>query len=160
LKDYGAAIFFQVPCVRKILTRRRIGFHYSLRLWLREEGIAMFGLKKTRLRCGFCGCTDKQAARMLGSASGRYICDACVSTCNEILAATPEATAQPGGASDAQLLSCVRACEASVAALRSLQKSRVDLLRKREVSWAAIGEALGVSRQAAWERFSGERTKA
>jgi ATP-dependent Clp protease ATP-binding subunit ClpX len=30
----------------------------------------------------------------------------------------------------------------------------VDTLRQREVSWAAIGEALGVSRQAAWERFS------
>jgi hypothetical protein len=30
----------------------------------------------------------------------------------------------------------------------------VDILRQREVSWAAIGEALGVSRQAAWERFS------
>jgi ATP-dependent Clp protease ATP-binding subunit ClpX len=30
----------------------------------------------------------------------------------------------------------------------------VDELRKREVSWAKIGEALGMSRQAAWERFA------
>jgi biotin operon repressor len=30
----------------------------------------------------------------------------------------------------------------------------VDTLRSREVSWADIGEALGVSRQSAWERFS------
>jgi hypothetical protein len=30
----------------------------------------------------------------------------------------------------------------------------VDTLRQREVSWATIGEALGVSRQAAWDRFS------
>jgi hypothetical protein len=28
-----------------------------------------------------------------------------------------------------------------------------DILREREVSWAAIGEALAVSRQAAWKRF-------
>jgi hypothetical protein len=30
----------------------------------------------------------------------------------------------------------------------------VDLLRTREVSWADIGAALGVTRQSAWERFS------
>ena len=28
-----------------------------------------------------------------------------------------------------------------------------DILREREVSWAAIGEVLAVSRQAAWKRF-------
>jgi hypothetical protein len=32
----------------------------------------------------------------------------------------------------------------------------VDTLRAREVSWARIGEALGMTRQSAWERFSGE----
>jgi ATP-dependent Clp protease ATP-binding subunit ClpX len=30
----------------------------------------------------------------------------------------------------------------------------VDTLRKREVAWSEIGKALGISRQAAWERFS------
>ena len=29
----------------------------------------------------------------------------------------------------------------------------VDILREREVSWATIGQALAVSRQAAWKRF-------
>ena len=29
----------------------------------------------------------------------------------------------------------------------------VDILREREVSWAIIGQALAVSRQAAWKRF-------
>ena len=28
-----------------------------------------------------------------------------------------------------------------------------DILREREVSWATIGQALAVSRQAAWKRF-------
>jgi ATP-dependent Clp protease ATP-binding subunit ClpX len=32
----------------------------------------------------------------------------------------------------------------------------VDTLRERQVSWARIGEALGMTRQSAWERFSGE----
>jgi hypothetical protein len=35
-------------------------------------------------------------------------------------------------------------------------KQHVDLLRQRGMTWTRIGEALGVSRQAAWERFSGE----
>ena len=37
---------------------------------------------------------------------------------------------------------------------RSQLQRVVDTLRKREVSWATIGDALGVSRQAAWDRFS------
>jgi hypothetical protein len=32
----------------------------------------------------------------------------------------------------------------------------VDVLRSRGISWTRIGQALGVSKQAAWERFSGE----
>jgi hypothetical protein len=33
---------------------------------------------------------------------------------------------------------------------------QVGMLRARGVSWTRVGEALGVSKQAAWERFSGE----
>jgi hypothetical protein len=32
----------------------------------------------------------------------------------------------------------------------------VGILRARGISWTRIGEALGVSKQSAWERFSGE----
>ena len=32
----------------------------------------------------------------------------------------------------------------------------VAILRERGLSWTRIGQALGVSKQAAWERFSGE----
>jgi biotin operon repressor len=33
-------------------------------------------------------------------------------------------------------------------------QTQVETLRQRGISWEAIGGALGVSRQAAWERFS------
>ena len=33
-------------------------------------------------------------------------------------------------------------------------QEQVDVLRKREISWSRIGDALGISRQAAWERFA------
>jgi hypothetical protein len=32
----------------------------------------------------------------------------------------------------------------------------INLLRENRVPWSRIGEAIGTSRQAAWERFSGE----
>lgn len=32
----------------------------------------------------------------------------------------------------------------------------VQELRRRGVTWARIGQALGMTRQSAWERFSGE----
>lgn len=32
----------------------------------------------------------------------------------------------------------------------------VRILRERGVSWTRIGTALGISKQAAWERFSNE----
>jgi len=55
---------------------------------------------------------------------------------------------------DEQLLDALRPCLATVEATRQVLQTQIDTLRKRGVSWAAIGKSLGVSRQAAWERFS------
>ncbi|MEZ5244834.1 MAG: hypothetical protein R2707_07045 [Acidimicrobiales bacterium] len=73
--------------------------------------------------------------------------------CGRILA--DPATPFPGfdGDDDEQLIArlqpAVDLVEASSQGLRGL----VDLLRSRGVSWARIGVGLGMSRQAAWERF-------
>lgn len=109
---------------------------------------------KRRLRCSFCGKSEAEVGRLIGGGSGRYICDNCVGVCVAILGATPSPFVGWDKMSEEQLLAAVQASEASVEALRSLQQAQVEALRKREVSWAAIGQALGVSRQAAWERFS------
>jgi ATP-dependent Clp protease ATP-binding subunit ClpX len=53
-----------------------------------------------------------------------------------------------------ELLRAMPASAAQVEARRGVLQTQIDLLRDRDVSWAAIGEALGVARQAAWERFS------
>jgi ATP-dependent Clp protease ATP-binding subunit ClpX len=55
---------------------------------------------------------------------------------------------------DEQLLDTLRPCLATVDAMRQVLQAQIDTLRKRGVSWAAIGDSLGVTRQAAWERFS------
>ena len=39
-------------------------------------------------------------------------------------------------------------------ATRAVLQAMIGELRQRKVSWEAIGKALGISRQAAWERFS------
>jgi ATP-dependent Clp protease ATP-binding subunit ClpX len=56
--------------------------------------------------------------------------------------------------SDEQLLSALQPSVAAVEALRDVLQRKIDTLRERQVSWSAIGSALGISRQAAWERFS------
>ncbi len=114
----------------------------------------MLALPKRKLRCSFCKKSETEVSRLVAGAAGGYICDDCVGVCNRILDATPSPFKGWDDLSDEQLLSSIKASEASVAALHSLIHAQVAALRKREVSWAAIGKALGVSRQAAWERFS------
>src|SRR4029079_19612762 len=45
---------------------------------------------------------------------------------------------------------------ASIRAAESAVAGHVAVLRERNVSWTRIGAALGISKQAAWERFAGE----
>lgn len=111
-------------------------------------------LPKRKLRCSFCKKSETEAARLIAGAAGGYICDDCVGVCNKILDATPPPFKSWDDLSNERLLSAIKASEASVAALHSLIHAQVAALRKRDVSWAEIGKALGVSRQAAWERFS------
>jgi hypothetical protein len=56
--------------------------------------------------------------------------------------------------SNEQLLNALGPGYAAVEGTRSILQRQVDTLRERGVSCAAIGAALGVSRQAVWERFS------
>ena len=46
--------------------------------------------------------------------------------------------------------------QATAPQIDAAMHDHVDILRARGVSWTRIGAALGVSKQAAWERFSGE----
>jgi ATP-dependent protease Clp ATPase subunit len=118
------------------------------------EALAMIVLPKRKLRCSFCKKSETQVSRLIGGAAGGYICEDCVGVCNKILDAAPSPFKSWDDLTDEQLLASIKASESSVAALHSLIHTQVAALRKREVSWTAIGKALGVSRQAAWERFS------
>ena len=113
----------------------------------------MFKPKRKSLRCSFCGKRDTEVDRLLGGPK-TYICDACVGVCNKILEATPHKFAGWDAMTDAQLLGSLAPSSASLEGVRSVLQAQVGALRQRGVSWADIGAALGISRQAAWERFS------
>jgi hypothetical protein len=55
---------------------------------------------------------------------------------------------------DEELLEALPASAAAVEAVEEKLVEHVGMLRKRDVSWERIATVLGVSRQAAWERFS------
>ena len=108
------------------------------------------------LCCSFCN-KDKDAVAKLVAGPGVYICNECVGLCNQIIA---EQTVPEFGAwnerPDDELIAGLARVQAVVAQADAAVHDYVDVLRGRGLSWTRIGEALGVSKQAAWERFSGE----
>jgi len=92
------------------------------------------------------------------SGPGVYICDGCVSTCQQILASATDAPTPRLAAwesmTDEQLLDRLPRIAATGAQAEASLRAWVGQARHRGVSWATIGAALGMSRQSAWERFS------
>ncbi len=106
--------------------------------------------------CSFCT-KDKDAVAKLIAGPGVYICNECVSLCDLILAEEPA----PGFVSwdkhpDDEMLASLARIQAAVSQADAAVHDHVAVLRERGISWTRIGQALGVSKQAAWERFSGE----
>jgi hypothetical protein len=110
-------------------------------------------IPRRRLRCSFCGKSEREVAKLLAGPKV-HICDACVGVCNRILEAVPRTFGGWDAMTDAQLLAALKPAAASVDGTRAVLQSQVEALRQRAVTWEAIGGALGISRQAAWERFS------
>jgi hypothetical protein len=110
-------------------------------------------LAKRQLSCSFCGKSDKQVGKLLAGPKVT-ICDACVGVCNGILDAVPQSFAGWEQMTDQQLLAALKPTAAIVEGARAVLQAQVEMLRQRSVSWESIGASLGVSRQAAWERFS------
>lgn len=114
-------------------------------------------MTQSKLHCSFCGKSEDEIARLCAGPGGVHICDECVAACQVLMAGEAEAPPRafdPAGWPTERLLALLKPLEATTAAHRDHLQSVVDHLRGREVSWAAIAAELGVSRQAAWERFS------
>jgi ATP-dependent Clp protease ATP-binding subunit ClpX len=113
--------------------------------------------KKT-LYCTFCFKSQHEVRKLISGPAAVYICDECVELCNDIIAqGSPRSsskTASPEELPTERLLERLQPIEDIVQGRGNPLQQVVDILRAREVSWAQIGAALGVSRQSAWERFS------
>ena len=117
--------------------------------------MAMF--KRKTLYCSFCFKSQHEVAKLIAGPASLFICDACVDLCNQWIADKPPDISHHPKLKDVpteRLLERLEAIEATVQGEGSQLQAVVDQLRAREVSWAQIGAALGVSRQSAWERFS------
>jgi hypothetical protein len=110
---------------------------------------------KPALYCTFCGKSQFEVKKLI-SGPAVFICDECVALCVKICEDdnVPTEIGNPRLIPSQTLLTVLKYAGARDEQLRAALHEMVDVLRKREVSWAVIGEALGVSRQAAWDRFS------
>lgn len=108
---------------------------------------------ETDLFCSFCRKTDREVPSLIAG-PGVHICGDCVGVCNAILKGLPASGFESWDKmpEDVLLANLPRSQSAHEGA-RAVLQQQIDELRRREVSWTRIGEALGVSRQAAWERF-------
>jgi ATP-dependent Clp protease ATP-binding subunit ClpX len=110
---------------------------------------------KPLLYCTFCGKSQFEVRKLI-SGPGAFICDECVALCVKICEDdnVPTEIGNPRLIPTQTLLLLLKYAGARDEQLRTALHDMVDVLRKREVSWATIGDTLGVSRQAAWDRFA------
>lgn len=109
--------------------------------------------------CSFCGRESRQVAKLI-SGPGVYICDRCVSQCVAILEDRRGPEIPPlrdrADYSDDELLEQISRVAATTANVEANLRAHVKELRERGVAWSRVAAALGVTRQSAWERFSGD----
>ena len=108
------------------------------------------------LYCTFCFKSQHEVRRLISGPFDIFICDECVELCNEYIADRKPKSAKIGSAEELpteRLLQRLQPIEDTLQGKSNQLQQVVDILRSREVSWAQIGAALGISRQSAWERF-------
>jgi len=109
---------------------------------------------RKELRCTFCGKSQFDVRKLIAGLTA-FICDECVALCVKICEDGKISTeiGNPELIPNEPLLAILKNAAARDEDLRMALQRMVDVLRKRGVSWEKIGEALEVSRQAAWDRF-------
>ena len=109
--------------------------------------------------CSFCAKPNTEVATLVAG-PGVYICNECVALSQQIIEARAEAVTrlapwQQVDQVDAVLANLPRVARAGEQVEASLT-GWVRRARELGATWARIGDALGMTRQSAWARFSGE----
>jgi hypothetical protein len=116
-----------------------------------------------QVRCSFCAKPSTDVEKVIAG-PGVYICNECIGLCNDILRVEQLKPSDPGTQlpgweatmTDEQILDLLPRIAAVGAQTEASLQRLVNILRERRVTWARIGAALRITRQSAWERFSGE----
>lgn len=118
--------------------------------------------QETMVNCSFCQKASKEVSKLIAG-PGVFICNECVGLCLEILATestkpaeTPAMPSWEDRLSDDDLLATLPKVAALSAQVDHQLDHSVAHARSRGITWTRIGAALGMTRQSAWERFSGE----
>ncbi|WP_406327086.1 ClpX C4-type zinc finger protein [Streptomyces sp. NBC_00203] len=114
-------------------------------------------------RCSFCGKPNTGVDKLVVGA-GAYICNECVALSASIIDGslnTPAGSDVPVWESltDEEMLSRIPRVAAHIDQAEADLRAWAQELRRRSITWVRIGEALGITRQSAKERFSGEERR-
>lgn len=120
--------------------------------------------------CSFCLKPNTEVGKLVAG-PGVYICNECVDLCVQLIAIKPDASPHDDSPHDApapqvdpweRVDSVEMALELlprMAAVSGQIEENLTQVVRRARTlgaTWARIGEALGMTRQSAWERFSGE----
>jgi hypothetical protein len=112
--------------------------------------------------CSFCF-KPNTAVEKLVAGPAVYVCNECVGLCTQIIAVTGE-----GPATGAYLMPWEHAqtVDAALAHIPNVARAQAQVeesllgwvrrARQLGATWAQVGDALGITRQSAWERFAAE----
>jgi ClpX C4-type zinc finger len=125
----------------------------------KERAMADAGTATARAACSFCLKPAPEVAKLVAG-PGVFICNECVDLCQEIIGQNPDPVPDPAAwerdMSDEDLLTHLPRVAAAGAQVEQQLTRWVRMARSRGITWTRIGAALGMTRQSAWERFSGE----
>jgi hypothetical protein len=115
--------------------------------------------------CSFCLKPSTEVGTLVAGPAV-YICDECVALAALVIESKPASTPEGAPAPQAAPADLVNNVDEALAFLPRAAAVRAQVeetltrwvrrARALGATWARIGEALGMTRQSAWERFSGE----
>lgn len=112
------------------------------------------------LRCSFCSKASTDVDKLVAG-PGVFICNECIALADAVVREHLDSPAEVrlpvwDSLSDEQMLDHIPRVASVADQVEADLRSWVQELRRRGVTWSRIGAALGITRQSAWERFSGE----
>ena len=116
--------------------------------------------KPVTAKCSFCRKPNTSVDKLVAG-PGVFICNECIDLASQIIAETP-VSPQSGvapwerPATLDEVLANLRPVAAAEAHAEENLRAWITKARSLGATWAQIGAALGMTRQSAWERFSGE----